>query len=465
MNKETLDTVFRAYDIRGKCPEELDEEFFYNLGKAYATKFKPSTVVVGNDIRPESFTFKQSLIKGLTELGCDVTDVDEIATEMLYFTVGEFSALYDGGLVITASHNPIGWNGCKLVGRESKPIGKASGLWDLKKIMLEGNYEKAADKHGEVTDFYVYPDFKEKVLSFIETEKRKKLKIVVDAGNGIGGKIFDYVFGDLDLDVTEMYFVPNGHFPNHVPDPMKEENVKEIKRRVLEEDADFGIAIDGDGDRVFFIDKKGRKPDGVYMGVLLARYLLKNSENKKIIHDPRITWPFENEAEKLGAETYQSTAGHSYFKQKMAEEKALFGAEASSHFYYHDFYNCDSGMVTIALILQMYFEGFELTQVVDNLFETYPNSGEVNYQVDNPDEVLQKIESYYQKEGGKIEHIDGISVSFDTWRFNLRKSNTQALIRLNLEAKDRKTVVDKFKEVEKLIGGTRDNSPSLPELN
>ncbi len=465
MKMDNLDNVFRAYDIRGKCPEELDKEFFYLLGKAYATKFKPTSVVVGNDMRPESFNFKQSLTRGLIESGCNVTDIDEIGTEMLYFTVGEYSALYDGGLVITASHNPIGWNGCKLVARNSKPIGKASGLWDLKEIIKSSAYEKVSDSPGDLSDYYVYPDFKKKVLSFLNSDEARDLKIVVDAGNGMGGKIFDYVFGDLDLSVTRMYFVPNGLFPNHIPDPMKEENVRELRKRVLEEKADFGIAIDGDADRVFFIDKKGRKPNGVYLGVLLARYLLKNSENKKIIHDPRITWPFEKEAEKLGAQTFKAVAGHSYFKEKMAEKKALFGAEASSHFYYKKFYNCDSGMVTIALVLQMYFEGFELTEAVDELFEKYPNSGEVNYQVSDPDRIFREIEHYYKDLGAEISHIDGLSVGFKDWRSNLRRSNTQPLVRLNLEGISREIVVEKFKEVESLIDSPRDNSPSLPELS
>lgn len=464
MTKESLDTVFRAYDIRGKTPGELDEDFFYNLGKAYTTRFKPASVVVGHDIRPQSFTFKQSLIKGLLESGCDVIDVGEIATEMLYYIVGAHPSVYDGGLVVTASHNPIGWSGCKLVSKQSKPIGKDTGLLDLKEIMLNQDYRKVSDNFGDLTDIYIYKPFKDKVRSFIQTEKRRPLKVVVDAGNGIGGRVFDYLFGDLGLDVKQMYFVPNGFFPNHVPDPMKEENVTDLKQRVLEENADLGIAIDGDADRVFFIDKKGRRPDGVYMGVLLAKYLLKNNENKKIIHDPRITWPFQKEAKKLGAETFQSTAGHSYFKQKMFEKQALFGAEASSHFYYKDFYNCDSGMITIALMLQMYFEGFDLTKSMDSLFDKYPNSGEVNYRVEDPNKLLEEIKNHYQNLGAKIDRIDGVSVEFEDWRCNLRKSNTQPLVRLNLEADSRQTVVSRFKEVEALIGSERDNSPSLPEL-
>ena len=467
MDKQILDTIFRAYDIRGRFPSELNAEFYKALGKAYVTFFKPNKVAVGYDIRPESIDMKNALAEGLCEMGCDVVDIGEIPTEALYFSTGEYPDILDGGLVVTASHNGAGWNGCKMVAKNAKPISGTTGLMDLKKIILEDSYEKVSDEKGTISQLDVMPAYKEKVLSFITTAERKPLKIVVDAGNGIGGKVFDYVFGDFgsSLSIDRMYFEPDGTYPNHVPNPMEEENVEEIKKRVVETGADFGIAIDGDADRAFFIDKKGRRPDGVYVGVLLAKNILKKSlENKRIIHDPRITWPFMKEAQKLGAEVYQSMAGHSFFKAVMAEKQALFGAEASAHFYYHDFYNCDSGMVTIAQMLNMYFEGFDLTQEVDYLFETYPNSGEVNYRVENAIGLIHQIEEFYEKQGVKIEKIDGLSVEFEDWRFNLRTSNTQPLLRINLEAKTKEKVVEKFLEVEKMIGAVRDNLPALVEL-
>jgi len=360
-----------------------------------------------------------------------------------------------------------------MVAKNAKPISGATGLMDLKKIIIEKKYEKVEEREGGLKEMDIMPAYREKVLSFISSKSRKPLKIVVDAGNGIGGKVFDYVFKDLfesdsesnTLVVDKMYFEPDGTYPNHVPNPMEEENVEEIKKRVVDTDADYGIAIDGDADRAFFIDKKGRRPDGVYVGVLLARDLLKNNKpNKKILHDPRVTWPFIKEAQKLGADTYQSMAGHSFFKQAMAEKQALFGAEASAHFYYRDFYNCDSGMITIAYMINMYFEGFELTKEVDYLFENYPNSGEVNYRVENAIALIHKIEEFYEKQGAKIEKIDGLSVEFEDWRFNLRTSNTQPLLRLNLEATSKEKVVEKFLEVEKMIGAVRDNLPALEEL-
>jgi phosphomannomutase / phosphoglucomutase len=464
MNKEHLDKVFREYDIRGKVPEELDDEFFFHLGKAYVTLFKPKTVVVGHDIRPGSFTFKQSLIKGLLVSGTDVVDLGEIPTEMLYFAVGQYYQLYDGGLVITASHNPQGWNGCKMVTRYAKPIGADTGLNSLKDIIRQDAYKKVAETPGKLTDTYLYPAFRDKVMSFITAPTKIPLNIVVDTGNGMGGRIYDYIFEQLPVNISRMYFVANGLYPNHTPDPQKEENVMELQQRVITEGADFGVAIDGDADRVLFIDKKGRKIDGVYMGVLLARYLLKNSQNKKIIHDARITWPFIKEGAKLGATTIISVAGHSSFKQKMTDESALFGAEMSSHFFYKNFYNCDSGMVTMAIMLNMYYEGFDLTSAVDYLFDLYPNSGEVNYKVIDPDIKMEEIEAHYKKQNAYIEKVDGLSVESNDWRFNLRKSNTQPLLRLNLEATAKTIVIDKFREVEALINYPRDNVPTLPEL-
>jgi phosphomannomutase len=421
-------------------------------------------VVVGHDVRPDSFSLKQKLIEGLRDSGCHVVDLGEIPTELLYFAVGEYYQLYDGGLVVTASHNPVGWNGCKIVEKNAKPVSKATGMFDLKDIILEEKYDKVSKKKGDFSEFYAYPAFKSKVLSFIKDKPNKELNIIIDTGNGIGGRLIDYLFDGLPINMDRMYFVSDGTYPNHVPDPMKEENIAEIRQRVLDQNADFGIAVDGDGDRVFFIDKKGRCPNGVYTGVFLARHILKSSDNKKIIHDPRITWPFIKEAEKFNADTFASIAGHAYFKKKMADEAAVFGAEASSHFYYSDFYNCDSGMVSIAILLDMYYGGFEITEAVDYMFDTYPNSGEVNYKVDDPDKLIGKMEKHYVKLGAQVDKIDGVSLSFDKWRFNLRKSNTQPLIRLNVEALDKNTVIEKFHEVEDLIGAKRDNIPTLAEL-
>lgn len=465
MEKYILDSVFRAYDIRGRYPSELNKEFYEDLGKSYVTYYKPHKVVVGNDMRPSSLELKESLIKGLTTMGCDVIDLGEVAAEMVYFAVGEYEDLFQGGFYITASHNGPDWNGCKLLGKGAKFVGALTGLKDLKNIIMERNFQKVSDIPGSSKNLDIYPAYKQKILSYLKLDKRKNIKIVFDAGNGMGGKIFDYVFSDLGIEVEKMYFEPDGNFPNHLPNPMEEENVLELRKRVLETDADFGIATDGDGDRAFFVDKKGRRPNGTYTGVLISKTLINNNpDNNRIVIDPRLTWPFKKESNNIGAEIFQSVAGRSNIRSKMEETDALFGVENSSHFFYKDYYKCDSGMATIAHMLNMYYEGFDLTKELDYLFENYPNSGEVNYVVENPLGIISKIEDFYSKQGGKIEKIDGLTVEFSDWRFNLRNSNTQLLLRLNLEGTNKDIVIEKFLEVERMIGSARDNLPALEEL-
>jgi len=460
MDKQILDSIFRAYDIRGKIGSELDNEFFTNLGRAYVTYFKPKKVVVGNDMRDSSIDYKNALIEGLLSTGCDVVDLGEIATEMMYFAVGEFGDEFDGGLIVTPSHNDSRWNGCKILSRNADIVGNDSGLLQLKEIIINNSYVSNIGVRGTLEKIDIYPAFKKKILSFLTSKNRKPLKIIFDAGNGLGGKIFDYVFGDLGLEVEKMYFEPDGSFPNHPSNPAEEENVMELKKRVVLSGADFGIATDADADRVFFIDKKGRRPDGSYTGVILARYILSKGQNKRVIHDSRITWPMEEEGKKFGADVYTCKAGRSYYKKMMEKVDAVFAAETTTHFFYKDFYNLDTGMTTIAYMLNMYLEGFDLTESMDYLYERYPSSGEVNYKIENPLELLRRLENFYSTKEAKISNIDGLSVDFDDWRFNIRLSNTEDLVRLNLEAKTKEEVVKRFLEVEKIIGAVRENSPA-----
>ncbi len=465
-NQETLDSVFRAYDVRGRTPQELNEEFFILLGKAYATHFLPKCVVVGHDIRPESQNYKKALVQGLLESGCNVVDLGEIATEMLYFAAGEYHDIFDGGLIVTASHNPVGWNGCKMVEKYAKPVGIQTGLLELKKIISTEQYKMISDKKGTLSDLDVYPAYRQKVLSFITSKNKPQLSIIADAGNGIGGRIYDYVFGHLDINIKRMYFVPDGAFPHHVPDPTKEENVLELETRVIQEKPDFGVSLDGDDDRLVFIDKKGRKPNGAYIGLILAKHLIqsKGISNAKILHDSRVKMLYAAEAQKLGFSIVECAAGHSNFKAKMALEQAIFGAETSAHFYYQHFYNCDSGMITLALLINLFNEGMDLTKELDYLYDTYPNSGEVNYTVKDPLALFEKVKTHYAARALRIYELDGISIEFDTHRINLRSSNTEPVLRLNVEATNKLILIEKFKEVEALISAPRLNTPSLAEL-
>lgn len=460
MDKNLLDGVFHAYDIRGEVTSQLDENFFEVLGKAYVTFLKAKKIVVGNDIRPESVSFKEAFIKGALSLGVDVVDIGEVATEMIYFASGS-NLEYDGGAVVTASHNPSGWNGCKMVGKGAIPLSGDYGLKEIKELMIQNNFTNS-DKAGTLTKIDIYPDFKEKVLSILEGVEIKKLKVVVDAGNGIGGKMFDYIFGEMPFEVTKMYFEPDGTFPNHVPNPLEEENVIEIKAKTKELNADIGIAIDGDADRVFFIDSKGRNPDGAYTGSILARKILEKNPGEVILQDPKLIWAIAKEVIKVGGKPIQIKTGHSFFKAAMREHNAIFGVELSSHIYFRDFYSADSGMMAIAYMIKFLSEGLDFIKELDYLYSTYPTSGEVNYKVNNNAEIIKTIEEKFKD--AKISKIDGISIEYPEWRFNLRGSNTQPLLRLCMEAESKDLIVEHFKEVEKLIGGTRDNKPQLAEL-
>lgn len=463
ITKQSLDNVFHAYDIRGRDPEELNAEFFEVLGKAFVTFLKAKKIAIGNDIRRTGPEYKMAFIKGANSLGCDVVDIGEIGTEMLYFAVGSDPEL-DGGATITASHNPAGWNGCKMVSKGAAAISGDNGLEDIKELMFANQFEDKAPGKVETRD--VYPGFKEKILSYLDGVDIKPLKIVVDAGNGIGGKLYDYVFAELPVKVTKLYFEPDDTFPNHVPNPIYVENVRDLIKETMAQQADIGIAIDGDGDRTFFVDNKGRNPDGIYTGAIFAKEILKNTSGEKIIQDPRVTWPVTERVKQSGGIPIFCKAGHSFFKKKMKEEDALFGAENSSHFYYRDFYHADSGMITLAMMIKFLSEGVDFDEELDYLYEHYPISGEVNYTVKDTKESIARIESYFKENYPEADYlyIDGITVEFDDWRFNLRPSNTQPLIRLNLEGKTKGIIVEKFKLLEDMIGGIRDNEPALAEL-
>jgi len=461
---QQLNSVFHAYDIRGLDPQDLNEEFYEILGKAFATFIKGKKVAVGYDFRRSSKKYHDALIRGITSLGCDVVDIGEVATELIYFAAGS-DLSFDGAATITASHNPFGWNGCKMVGKAASALSEDYGLKEIKELMLKNEFTEVETK-GKVEVVDLYPAFKEKVLSFLEGVQVKPLKVVVDAGNGIGGKVFDYVFGDLPLTVTKMYFELDDKFPNHIPNPIELENVQEIMEATKKQQADIGIAIDGDADRAFFVDNKGRNPDGVYIGSIFTEYFLKKYPGGAIVLDPRVVGPVDDQVTKFGGKGFSCKAGHSFFKQMMKKEDAVFGSENSSHFFFKDFYYADSGMVTIAIMLKLLSEGLDFDERLDYLYAKYPKSGEVNYQVDDTKSAIKRVEDHFKAnyKDAEYDYLDGVSVTGSDWRFNLRPSNTQPLIRLNVEAKSKDTVIEKFKEIEKVINGKRDNMPVLEEL-
>jgi len=445
-SNSTLSSLFHAYDIRA-LDSDFPPDFFFLLGYSFCKFLNAKSIVVGRDFRRTSYTYQKEFIDGALAYGTNVEDIGEIATEMLYFATGS-NTNYDGGAVITASHNPSGWNGCKLCSKGADAISETSGLKEIATILnnLDLNSIKNSKAEGTLKVRNIWPEFRLKILSFLEGVELKPLKICVDAGNGIGGKVFDYIFSDLPITIEKMYFELDDRFPNHEADPMKFENVQELIQKVNSNKYDLGIALDGDSDRAFFVTKDGKNPTGAYTGAVLAKELLKKNKGCKIVHDPRVIWPIAKEVLKAGGVPIVSKAGHSFFKEVMSKEEALFGAEMSSHFFYRDFYNADSGMLTCALIIRYISEGLDFNAEINQLYSTYHISGEHNYTVENPDDIINKLEIEYSN--GDVEHIDGLSVSFQDWRFNLRKSNTQPLIRLNVEAVTEELVAAKLKELE-----------------
>lgn len=460
INPNILDSVFHAYDIRGRTPEELNTDFYEILGKAFVAYLSASKIAVGHDIRSDSKDFFNAFVKGARSLGCEIVNIGEIATEMLYFEVGRDDS-YDGGATITASHNPTGWNGCKMVGKKASALSSDQGLNEIKKLMLGNKFPNDLPP-GNKNSKDIYPDFKKEILGFMEGRTGDGQKLIVDAGNGIGGKVFKYIFNNVGFEVEEMYFEPDGTFPYHVPNPLEEENVVEIKKKINEGAYDLGIAIDGDADRVFFLDNQSRNPSGVYTGSILAKHFAKKEKNAKIIHDPRITWPMTKELKKNNAIPIEHRPGHSFFKQKMKETNAIFAAELSSHFFYRDFYYADSGMVTIAVMLKLLIDGMDFEKELDYYYDKYPISGEINFEVEDVNGLLEKIRDKYKE--GEMRQVDGLSVEFEDWRFNLRSSNTQPVVRLNLEAKEKNLIVEKYGDIKSIIGKEPLNTPSLEEL-
>ncbi|HEX9804331.1 MAG TPA: phosphomannomutase/phosphoglucomutase [Candidatus Dojkabacteria bacterium] len=459
ISKEQLSKVFHAYDIRGRVPGELDEDFFEALGTAFAHFLKAKKVIVGHDIRTESKTFMDALVRGIRSHGCDVVDAGEIATEMIYFATGSDDS-YDGGIIITASHNPTGWNGAKMVARGARALSGDYGLNEIQNLML--NPAPQSSTEGSYARIDLYPEFKKKILNFLGDSDLSSMNLIVDAGNGIGGKIFDYIFDETGANIERMYFEPDGTFPNHVPNPLEEENVKEIKEKCKERNA-IGIALDGDSDRAFFIDSKGRNPSGAYTGAIFAKYFIGKEPGAKIIHDPRVIWAIQKEIEKLGGVSIINKPGHSFFKDRMKKENAVFACELSSHFYYRDFFFADTGMATVAVMLKILAEGLDLSKELDYFYETYPASGEINFEVENIPEVIERLEKEYSD--GKKDTTDGISIEYDDWRFNVRSSNTQPLLRLNIEGISKELIIEHYKKMKELIGGERMNEPALAGLD
>lgn len=426
-------TCFKAYDIRGQVPGQLNEDIARRVGRAFAEVIKPRKVVVGHDIRLSSEAIKAALVAGLVEQGVDVYDIGLCGTEEIYFATSH--AQMDGGIVVTASHNPKDYNGMKFVREESKPISGDTGLVEIREL-AERNEFVAAVTAGQIHSLDTSEAYIQHLLGYVDVAALKPLKIVVDAGNGGAGRVVDLLEPHLPFEFIKVHHEPDGHFPNGVPNPLLPQNRAAAIAAVREHGADLGIGWDGDFDRCFFYDESGEFIEGYYLVGLLAAATLKLEPGARIVHDPRLTWNTVDIVQDSGGEPVLSKCGHAFIKERMRLENAAYGGEMSAHHYFRDFAYCDSGMIPWLLVTALISDSGEpFSALVAERMAAYPCSGEINRTIDNAAAALQLAEDTYREQALEIDHTDGVSVDCGAWRFNLRMSNTEPVVRLNVETR------------------------------
>jgi phosphomannomutase len=424
--------AFKAYDVRGLYPSELDEEGAYAVGRAYVEQFEPRRIAVGRDMRLSSPSMASAVIQGAADGGAEVEDIGMIGTEMLYFGVGELDL--DGGVMVTASHNPKDYTGMKIVRRGALPVGGDSGLLDIRDraLALSGHGRGQTPAVAEEVD--VYPAFVQRVLSFVDVEKIRPLRVVIDAGNGMAGAMLPPILERLPVDAVRCFFEPDGEFPNHEPNPLLPENREFVIGKVREEQADLGIAFDGDADRCFFVDDTGQFVPGDFVTALLAESMLEKEPGAKIIYDVRASWAVPDVVQRHGGIPLVNRVGHAFIKERMRKEGALFGGEVSGHYYFRDFNQADSGTIPALLMLELVSKREKpLSELLQPFRERYFITGEINTPVPDVALKLQELKEHFADEG-EISHLDGISVTANDWHLNVRPSNTEPLLRLNVEA-------------------------------
>jgi phosphomannomutase len=458
MNMNKL-TCFKAYDIRGKLGTELNEEIAYKVGRAYGQIYQPKTIVIGCDIRLTSEALKQATIRGLNDAGVDVLDLGMTGTEEVYFAA--FHLDVQGGIEITASHNPMDYNGMKLVRENARPISADTGLKDIQSL-AESEQFIEVEKKGSVKKYNILPEFIEHLLTYIDPSKIRPLKLVMNAGNGAAGHVVDAIeekFKALNIPVEfiKIHNHPDGTFPNGIPNPILVENRDSTRNAVLIHHADMGIAWDGDFDRCFLFDEKGQFIEGYYIVGLLAQAFLLKQAGEKIVHDPRLVWNTLDIIEQYNGIAVQSKSGHAFIKDVMREHNAAYGGEMSAHHYFRDFAYCDSGMIPWLLAILVVSETQQsLSSLVEGMIERFPCSGEINFKVEDTQKTIQKIFDHFADLNPAIDQTDGVSLDFGEWRLNVRASNTEPLLRLNIESradKNPKPMQDYVDELTQLIQG------------
>ena len=425
---------FKAYDIRGRIPDELNVDLAYTIGQAYAGFVKPSRVAVGRDIRLSSSELAGALIRGLLDSGVDVMDIGLCGTEGTYFAT--FSQGYDGGIMVTASHNPPDYNGMKFVREGSRPISADTGLQDMAAMIRDGRLPTPPARLGRRNAVDLNDAYIEHLLSYVDLKRLRRLKVVVNAGNGGAGLVVDRLQKHLPFEFIKIHHEPDGTFPNGVPNPMLEENRQPTVDAIRKHKADIGIAWDGDFDRCFFFDDQGTFIEGYYLVGLLAEAFLEREPGARIIYDPRLTWNTIDIVKRLGGVPVMCKSGHAFIKQKMREVDAAYGGEMSAHHYFRNFAYCDSGMIPWLLVLErMSITGKSLSNMVGERMKAFPASGEINRKLTDAKASIAAVRARYEPQARLLDVTDGLSLEFDDWRFNLRSSNTEPLVRLNVESR------------------------------
>ncbi len=437
-------SIFKAYDVRGIYPSELDEKMMYKIGRAFADFLKVKTIMVAHDMRISADALTKEVIKGITEQGADVINVGLCSTPMSYF--GSAFTKAGGAIMVTASHNPKEYNGAKFMRKNAIPVSGDSGIKDIEKLVKGNKFKKA--KKGNVVVKDIKKEYAKHVLGFLD-KRIKKLKVVVDCANGMGCLETELILDKLPIELVKIYSKIDGNFPNHEADPLKEKNTAELQERVVKEKADLGIAFDGDADRVFFIDEKGQRVESDFITCLIAKEFLLNKSGETILYDLRSSWVVAEEIKRLGGKSKMCRVGHAFIKESLRKEKALFAGELSGHFYFRDNFYADSGIIAALKIIELVSNtDMDLSDLVKPLRKYY-KTPEINSEVEDKKEKMRDLAELYKD--GKISLLDGIRIDFDDWWFNVRPSNTEPLLRLNLEAKSKGLMEEKRDEVLALI--------------
>ncbi|MDO8907154.1 MAG: phosphomannomutase [Pseudohongiella sp.] len=424
---------FKAYDIRGRVPDQLNEDIAYRIGRASALYLKPGVMVVGHDIRLSSRALCDALTNGLLDGGSDVIDIGLCGTEEVYFATSHLKA--DGGIVVTASHNPQDYNGMKLVREQSRPISGDTGLNDIRALAEAGDFP-AVSVRGTLSQQDTRPAYIQHLMSYIDVSTLKPLKVVINAGNGGAGIVADELAKHLPFEFIRVHHEADGHFPNGVPNPLLEENRAPTIDAIKASGADLGVAWDGDFDRCFFFDETGHFIEGYYIVGLLAQSFLERNPGAAIIHDPRLTWNTLAVCDEFGGRAVQCKTGHAFIKERMRLEDAVYGGEMSAHHYFRDFAYCDSGMIPWLLVSELMCKtGKPLSTLVAERMAAFPASGEINRTVADAAALIKKVEAIYKDKAIAVDYTDGLSMNFEQWRFNLRMSNTEPVVRLNVESR------------------------------